>query len=156
MPMRLLRTLILVELGAWAGMATTAALVKRMLPSRGDAQSDEVSLVAIYDGIELASTATAFRGGSMLAWFGGIEVDLSNATLAPDARLSLGALFGGIQVTVPAGWRVVSTARSFAGGVSDRVPEPEDPDAPTLTLESMAAFGGIDVRASAAGDAAAS
>lgn len=138
------------KLGAWAGVAAAAALAKRALPSRGDAESDEVALVAIFDGIELKSRAQAFRGGSMLAWFGGVAVDLTEAKLAPDARLTIGALFGGVDVKVPPEWRVVSTGRAFAGGVSDDVPEPQDPEAPTLTVESTTAFGGISVRALAA------
>jgi hypothetical protein len=89
----------------------------------------------------------------MLAWFGGVAVDLREAKLGPDANLTIGALFGGVDVKVPTGWRVVSRARAFAGGVSDRLPEPEDPGAPTLTVESTAAFGGISIRV-APGDAA--
>ena len=70
--MRLLRTLVIFELGAWAGMAAAAALAKRALPSRGDEESDEVTLMAIFDGIDLKSRAQAFRGGSIFAWFGGV------------------------------------------------------------------------------------
>jgi hypothetical protein len=147
--MRLLRTLVIFKLGAWAGMAAAASLAKRAMPSRGDEESDEVALVAIFDGIDLKSRAQAFRGGSMLAWFGGVAVDLREAKLAPDARLTIGALFGGVDVKVPPEWRIVSTARAFAGGVSDNVPEPEDPEAPTLTVESTTAFGGISIRATA-------
>ncbi len=145
--MRLFRTLVIFKLGAWAGMASAAALAKRALPSRGDEESDEVALTAIFDGIELKSRAQAFRGGSMFAWFGGVAVDLTEAKLAPDAKLTIGALFGGVDVKVPRDWRIVSTGRAFAGGVSDDVPEPEDPDAPTLVVESTAALGGISIRA---------
>ena len=63
-------------LGVTTGFAVAAAAVKRVLPSRGDEESDEVALAAIFGGIELVSRARAFRGGSMLAWFGGIAVDL--------------------------------------------------------------------------------
>jgi hypothetical protein len=148
--MSTIRRLGLVILGFYGGLLAAAALVKRALPSRGDAESDEVRLIAIFGGAELESRAQAFRGGSMLAWFGGIAVDLRQATLAPDAQLTVGALFGGVDVKVPPGWRVVSTARALAGGVSDDVPEPDDPAAPTLTVESTAVFGGVSVRASTA------
>jgi hypothetical protein len=145
--MRPLRALLLVELGAWAGMMAAAAFVRRAVPSLGDEESDELSLVAVFDGISLKSRARAFSGGSMLAWFGGIEVDLREAELAPDARLSLHTLFGGIEVRTPPGWRVESTMKAVAGGVDTRTPARDDPDAPVLTLTGTALFGGIDVGA---------
>ena len=74
--MGFLRAVLLFKLGFWAGMVTSAAIVKRAFPSRGDEDSDELRLVAIQNGIELKSRARAFRGGSMLAWLGGIAVDL--------------------------------------------------------------------------------
>ncbi len=143
--MRPIRALALVTLGAFAGFAAAAATVKRALPSRGDEESDEVALVAIYDGIELESRATAFRGGSMLAWFGGIAVDLRQATLADGARLSVHAFFGGVAVRVPPGWRLESSMQAVGGGVDVRAPEAEDAAGPTLTLEGFALFGGIAV-----------
>jgi hypothetical protein len=155
--MRLPSRLLIFKLGAWVGMAAAAAFVKRSVPSRGDEESDELALVAVFDGIELESRATAFRGGSMLAWFGGIEVDLRNAELAAGAELSVHTLFGGIEVTTPPHWRVESKAKALAGGISTPGEAGHDPDAPVLSLTGLAVFGGVNVRsaeASAAGDAA--
>jgi hypothetical protein len=145
--MRPIRALALIVAGMYIGVVAAAAFLRRALPSRGDAESDEVALVAIYNGIQLKSRAQAFRGGSMLAWYGGIAVDLREATPAPEARLSLSSFFGGIAVRVPPGWRVESSMRAIAGGVEVKVPEPEDPAAPTLTLDGFALFGGIAVGA---------
>ena len=142
--MGFVRRLLLFKLGALVGMIVAAAFFKRIVRSRGDADSDELALVAILDGVELESRARAFRGGSMLAWFGGIDVDLSGAELAEGAHLSVHALFGGIDVTTPPGWRIESGVRTFAGGIDARGAE-GDPAAPVLTLDGMAVFGGIDV-----------
>jgi hypothetical protein len=150
--MRLVRTLGVLFLGFYAGVAAAAALVKRVLPSQGDAESDEVALVAIFGGTELKSRAQAFRGGSMLAWFGGVAADLREATLAPGAQLSATALFGGVAIAVPEGWRVEATSRALAGGVEVKVPEPADPDAPTLTVDAFAAFGGVAIATKAAAE----
>ncbi len=145
--MRVLRSFGLLTVGLYAGFAGAAAVMKRALPSRGDAESDEVALVAIFDGAKLQSRSQAFRGGSMLAWFGGVAVDLREAQLAPGAHLSLHSLFGGIAVRVPAGWRVESSLNALGGGVAVNVPEPDEPDAPTLTIDGFAAFGGIAIDA---------
>ena len=123
----------------------SAALLKRVLPSRGDADSDEVALVAIFEGIELESRARAFRGGSMFTWFGGIAVDLRHATLAPDARLSLHTVWGGIALRVPPEWRVESTAKALGGGVAVKPPQVEVADAPRLRIDGFALLGGIAV-----------
>jgi hypothetical protein len=144
---RLFRTLIVFKLGFWAGTFASAGLLKRAFPSRGDADSDEVRLVAILNGIELKSHAQAFRGGSMFTWLGGIAVDLREAQLAPDAHLEVGSLLGGIALRVPIGWRVEADVQSLGGGVAVDVPEPEDADAPTLRISGFSAFGGIAVGA---------
>jgi hypothetical protein len=145
--MRPLRGLLLFKLGAWAGMMAAAAFVRRTVPSVGDEESDELGLVAVLNGITLTSRAKAFTGGSMLAWFGGIEVDLREVELAPDAQLSLHTLFGGIAIKTPPGWRLESDLKAFAGGVDSRTPSQDDPDAPVLSLTGTALFGGIAVGA---------
>jgi hypothetical protein len=136
---------LIFNLGAWVGMAAAAAFAKRAVPSRGDEESEELALVAVFDGIDLRSRAKAFRGGSVLAWYGGIEVDLREAQLAPGARLSAHTLFGGIEIKTPSNWRVESSLKALAGGVEAGTPARDDPDAPVLTVEGMALFGGIAV-----------
>jgi Cell wall-active antibiotics response 4TMS YvqF len=144
---RLLRGLLLFKLGFWAGMFASATLLKRMLPSRGDEESDEIALVAIRNGIELKSRSRAFRGGSLFSWFGGIAIDLRDVELAENAHLDLHTAFGGIAIRVPLGWRVESNVTSLAGGVAVDAPMPEAADAPTLRLDGFSAFGGIAVGA---------
>jgi Cell wall-active antibiotics response 4TMS YvqF len=144
---RLLRALLLFKLGFWAGMLTSALLLQRLFPSRGDAESDEVALVAIVNGVALKSKAQAFRGGSMFSWLGGIAVDLREAQLAPDAHLDVHSLFGGIAIRVPPGWHVESDVKTLGGGVAVNVPAPESDDAPTLTIDGFTAFGGVAVGA---------
>src|SRR5690349_375960 len=104
--MRVLRSIAIFKLGLWAGMMLAAAFAKGAIPSSGDEESDELSLAAILNGIDLKSRARELKGGSLLAWYGGISLDLTEAELAPDARLSVRTLFGGISVTTPPGWRI--------------------------------------------------
>jgi hypothetical protein len=143
--MRPLRALGLLSLGTVAGIAVSARAVRSAIPSRGDPESDEVALVAIFDGVSLKSRATSFRGGSMLSWLGGIAVDLRDAQLAERAKLSLHSLLGGIAIRIPPGWRVESNLHALVGGVAIDVPEPDDPDAPRLVLDGLAVLGGIAV-----------
>lgn len=142
---RLLRSLVLLLAGVMAGFAAAAAMLRSWLPSRGDPTSDELALVAIFDGIDLESHATAFRGGTILAWYGGVSLDLRGATLAPGARLDLRAAFAGINVTVPPTWHVDASGTGFAGGAGIAITDPADPEAPTLVVRSTSIFGGVAV-----------
>ena len=125
--------MLLFKLGFWAGMVASALVVKRVLRSRGDAESDDLALVAILDGVAVKSRARAFRGGSLLSWFGGLAVALRDAELAPGAHLDVHSLFGGVAVRVPSDWRVESRVKALGGGVAvqptDGVPGSADPDA---------------------------
>jgi hypothetical protein len=143
---RALRTILLLAVGAVGGFAGAAAMLRVWMPSRGDATSEELELVAIFDGIDLASESRVFRGGRILAWFGGVSLDLRDVTLAPGAVLDVRALFGGVSVRVPPGCRVDATATTTIGGAVDvSVPEPDDPDAPTLVVRAATTLGGISI-----------
>jgi hypothetical protein len=141
---RPIRALALIIIGSVAGFMAAAAFVKRVLPSRGDEESDELALLAVFDAIELTSRSSSFRGGSVFTWFGGISLDLREATLGPEAHLSVNTLFGGVAIRVPPEWRLESELEALAGGVDVR-PGAESPNAPTLRLEGRALFGGIAV-----------
>jgi hypothetical protein len=141
--MRFLRSVLLFKLGVWVGMVSAARVMKHALPSTGDADSDEISLAAVTDGVKLQSRAKSFRGGSLLAWYGGIELDLREAELAPDARLTANAIFGGIDVKTPPGWRIESNVKGLGGGVD--TPKVADEEGPVLALDGRAVFGGIRV-----------
>jgi hypothetical protein len=139
-------------LGALVGMMGAATFVRHTVPSRGDEDSDELDLVAVFDGIDLKSRATGFKGGSMLAWFGGITVDLREVELAARAQLSVNTFFGGIAIKTPPGWRIESKLKALVGGVDAPAPNHDEPDSPVLTVTGSAIFGGIAVTAKAAMD----
>jgi hypothetical protein len=143
--MRVVRSIVLLSVGLMGGLAAAAVAAKHALPARGDSESDEVGLVAIFDGVNLRSRARAFRGGSALAWFGGVSLDLREAELAPDARLTVGAMCGGVALRVPPGWRVETAVRAIAGGVEVAEAEPDDPSAPVLVIDGLALMGGVAV-----------
>ena len=127
--------------------AVVAAVAKRHMISNGTETDDEFDLVTIFDGVDFASTAPAFRRGTVLTWYGGGQIDLRGATLDPaGAELNVSALFGGVQVIVPETWRVDQRMVAFLGGVGDsREKIDAQETGPVLRLDGWAAFGGIDV-----------
>jgi len=153
--MRALRTILGLAFGLTLltaiASALSAVILKRRLPSQGEEADDEIALVLIYTGRDFSSTATAFRGGSVLTWYGGGTIDLRGATLDPaGARLTVRAIFGGLRLLVPETWKVEQRGIAILGGISDTRDRDEIlPDAPTLVLDGFALFGGIGIFSSA-------
>jgi len=124
-----------------------AQVVKRMVPSYGDPESEVFSVVAALDGAEFVSQAKDLRAGSATAFLGGLALDLSGATLGSEARLEVRAVLGGIEIIVPAAWRLITTSSGFAGGVDGGEEAGGLPaEAPVLEIDAQAFFGGISIR----------
>jgi hypothetical protein len=126
--------------------AIKARDAKRQFVPLDAADADEVRLAAIFEPISFRSTATSFRGGSLECWYGGGVIDLRDATLDPaGAHFQVKAVFGGGQILVPDAWRVDLRVLGV-GGAGDTRPRIERPDdAPHLTIEGTAIFGGFGV-----------
>ncbi|HEX5147805.1 MAG TPA: hypothetical protein VFW02_01905 [Candidatus Limnocylindrales bacterium] len=134
-----------VLLSAACGAVAARAAKRRIVPLETP-DADEIRIAAIFEPLSFRSTATSFRGGTIDCWYGGGVIDLRGATLHPaGAHLQVKAVFGGGQILVPESWRV--TARVLGiGGLGDARPKVERPeDAPHLTIEGTAIFGGFGV-----------
>jgi len=134
------------------GSAVYAAFAKRRIETTDDPASNEPTAAAIFAGERFVSSAAALRGGRVITWFAGHDVDLRGATLGPSgATLELRTMYGGTQIAVPAGWRVRSHVLSVFGGTDVAVDETDLPaDAPLLELRGFTLFGGAQVKTSPA------
>jgi len=145
--------LLLLFIGALCGAAlasgVAAAVMKPRLPDRSKAEDDELDLVAIYDSRELRSTASSFRGGRLICWYAGADLDLRGAQLDPfGAGLLVWTVFGGTRIRVPEDWRVDSKGIALFGGAYGTASRPEPPfDGPVLHIRHRTIFGGFGVLA---------
>ncbi len=132
-------------------------------PEIGDAGSDPgagadpdglrnfLNEVAIFGGVERRIMTRDFRGGSVNAIFGGVELDLGRADMQqPQAELEVNAIFGGVELRVPDNWQVVSRGQAIFGGYDDKT-DHSDMDATgnpkkMLILTGSAIFGGVDIK----------
>ncbi len=123
--------------------AAVYAATRRRETTTPDPAADEVDLVATFAPLDFRSESGAFRGGTVTTMFGGGQVDLRHATLAPGgATLRMNALFGGGNLVVPETWNVETSLKGI-GGAGDGRPMADRPeDAPTLRIEGTAIFGG--------------
>ncbi len=141
-----MRRILFFALGVLGGLTAAAALARRLIPSRGDETSDELALVAIADGVELKSRATAFRGGSLRAWMAGVDLDLRDVQLAPEGgRLDVTALMSGVVIHIPAAWRVRRQSRGLTQGLAWSLDGQEalPADAPLLDVDVLIVGAGV-------------
>jgi predicted membrane protein len=91
---------------------------------------------------------TEFKGGSLQAVFGGIELDLRKAYLPEgETVLNIEAIFGGVELFVPDSWLLEVKIESVLGGVDDsrRVSAVTDTSR-KLIIKGSAVFGGVEIR----------
>jgi hypothetical protein len=110
-------------------------------------KGDRIKSFNVFSGSEIASHSTSFEGGNVGALFGGTEIDLRDATPAPDASLDVFVAFGGVEVKVPEGWQVDMSGMPLFGGFENvTTREALPPDAPSLEVHATALFGGVEVK----------
>lgn len=119
----------------------------RVRPGKEVSDADRISSFNIFSGTEIASHSAEFKGGNVGAIFGGAEIDLHDARLAPGATLDVFAVFGGVEVSVPEGWQVVTRGFPIFGGFENvTAKERIGPEAPILHIQATILFGGVEIK----------
>lgn len=129
---------------AFVGAFGAAVAAKVLLQSNAEPETEEIDLVAIFDGKELVSSADPFYGGKVLALFGGVLLDLRKTQPAPTGIwIDLAIIMGGVSLVVPDGWRVRFDGKMFMGGWSDNTRTTAEDDVPTVIITGFVAMGGL-------------
>jgi len=107
--------------------------------------------VAVFGGVERRVVTQDFRGGSINAIFGGVELDLSRAAMQlPQVELEVNAIFGGVELRVPESWQVISSGQAIFGGYDDKTGSSDDPTSDPakklLVLTGSVIFGGVEIK----------
>ncbi|MET9232236.1 LiaF domain-containing protein [Lentzea sp. NPDC003310] len=103
--------------------------------------------VAFFGGTTTRERSQHLRHADVSAVFGGATLDLREAHIDADADIDAFALFGGVDVLVPEGWRVSAGGLPFMGGIEDKTDNDRRlaDDAPVLTVNGTALFGAVVV-----------
>lgn len=111
-------------------------------------EEDVLESVTVFGGIKKNILSKNFKGGNITAFFGGAEINLSQADMTVKAILDVTAVFGGIKLIVPAHWEVKSEITAVLGGVEDKRPLTAGAAASgkILVLRGTAVFGGIEIK----------
>lgn len=110
---------------------------------------DYINIETIFGGIEKNVVSQNFKGGKISCVFGGAEVNLMQADINGTVHLEINAVFGGVELTVPAGWKVNAEISAFLGGVEDKRPIRDQSVSADkiLVLKGSAVFGGVSIKA---------
>lgn len=139
-----------------AGMASTLAALsfKQKAPPPPAPGDEDIDLAVVMAGGEFVSTAATFRGGRVVCWYAGTDVDLRDATFdAAGATLEVRTVFGGTRVVVAPGVPVHVSVASIFGGTMDSTDAPEPtPEVPGLRITGFTLFGGLQVVAAERGE----
>jgi hypothetical protein len=108
------------------------------------------SSLAVMGGCTRRTNSQAFEGADLTAIMGGCEVDLREASIAPntDAVIDVFAFWGGIDLKVPEDWIVINRVIPLMGGVDDKTHPPIAASAPAkrLIVRGIVIMGGVSVK----------
>lgn len=112
--------------------------------------TSDFHLWALFGGGRRRIDTKEFRGGDVIAIFGGYEIDLRDAAMADGkAMIDANAMFGGVDIWIPQNWMVEVVGHGIFGGYDDKTMPPRiNPgDKPQhLVVTGYAMFGGITVK----------
>ena len=101
----------------------------------------------IFTGGKRRITTNNFRGGEIVAVFGGVEVDLRGSQLGADeVVVDITAAFGGCNIKVPTNWYVEMRGVAAFGGYNNKTIPPRISPGQRfqkLIVTGSAAFGGV-------------
>lgn len=101
---------------------------------------------AVFGGQNINMAGKKFNGRNLNAIFGGLKLDLREAKIEEDVIINASAIFGGIEILVPENVFIETKSNSIFGGVSNKKSGAPKEKAPTIYVNGMALFGGIEVK----------
>jgi len=118
--------------------------------SKGMMGDDYIDYVNVFSGGERQIVSENFKGGKVSAVFGGMELDLTKAKLAPGRNeLEIACVFGGATIIVPDNWFVTIEVTPVLGGFSDSrklSPGRSVDQTSQLVIKGAVIFGGGEIK----------
>jgi predicted membrane protein len=138
--------LLLIGFGVSLLLRTLDKRAGRATGSSGTS-NPSLGMWAIFSGFKRRIDAQDFKGGEIVAVFGGVHIDLRHAAIAGDqASIDVNALFGGVDIRVPETWQVTMKGVGIFGAFEDKTVRPRtDPTvkSPELVITGVGVFAGI-------------
>ncbi|MFZ4547962.1 MAG: LiaF transmembrane domain-containing protein, partial [Bacteroidales bacterium] len=104
--------------------------------------------VAVFGGGERKVVTNNFKGGRLVAAFGGSKVDLSRCSFLVGERpvIEVVSIFGGSTLLVPSDWNVKVEVFNIFGGYTDKRISSQVDINKTVIVKGVTIFGGGEVK----------
>ena len=100
---------------------------------------------ATFSGQEINLKGEEFKGASLNAIFGGIDLNLEETQIQKDTLINVTSVFGGVDIIVPSNVNVKVQGTSIFGGVDNKVKKYNE-NIPTIYIKAFCLFGGADIK----------
>ena len=138
---------------SWSATQTDPAFADTIDPINPDQPNsapfpeERVESVSIFSGVKKNIVSKNFRGGEIVNFFGGSEINLMQADINGRVHLEVVQVFGGTKIIVPSNWTVHSEMVAIFGGIEDKRPPQLNVAAEkVLVIQGTSIFGGIDIK----------
>ena len=109
--------------------------------------TDALDITAIFGGVKKNVLSKTFKGGDVVAFMGGAEINLTQADFTGKVVIDCFNMFGGTKIIVPPDWEIQNDVVAIFGGVDDkRPPAPHVDHNKVLFLDGTCIFGGLEIR----------
>ena len=115
-------------------------------PNEAD-RGEHINVQAVLGGIKRNVQSKNFKGGEILSFLGGSEINFMQADIQHPIVLEINNVFGGTKLIIPSNWDVQNNISAVFGGVEDkRVFNNSAPDSnKKILLKGSCVFGGIEI-----------
>lgn len=105
-----------------------------------------IDVVAVFGGIKKNITSKDFKGGEIVSFMGGAEINFMQADIQHPIELEVNTVFGGTKLVIPSNWDVKNEISAVFGGVEDKRNFTNNtPDTnKRIVLKGSCVFGGIE------------
>lgn len=109
--------------------------------------SEYLDINAVFGGIKKNIQSKNFKGGEVVSFMGGCELNFMHADILEPVELEINNVFAGTKLIIPSDWHLKNQISAVFGGVEDKRNFTNSNPGSTkqLTLTGSCVFGGIEI-----------
>jgi len=114
----------------------------------GEVKNDFIETTSVFGGIKKNVLSKNFKGGDIVNFMGGSEINLSQADFTGKVKIDVTNILGGAKLIVPPDWDVQSDVVTIFGGIDDKrqIAGQVIDTNKILILDGTCFFGGIEIK----------